>query len=117
MKHLIVLCSLLTAASTCHATSNVVFTGEAYVISVVLSDEACKVSGFNVSGNNQNIISIGANDLTAFAKAECNYRKQTIHLVLPATESHPYFELKSSSKNGHMILGKTKMKVSPDWQM
>ena len=84
---------------------------------VLLSDEDCKVVGLNVSDDNPNIISIGANELTAFSKAEFDCKKKTIHLVVPATKSQPYFELKSTSKNGHLILGEKKAKVSPDWQM
>jgi hypothetical protein len=36
---------------------------------------------------------------------------------LPETKFHPYFELKSTSKNGHLTLGEKKVKVSPDWLM
>ena len=117
MKHLLIPFLLLTAASMCHATSNVTFSGGGYDISVLLSDEDCKVVGLNVSGDNPNIISIGANELTAFSKAESDCKKKTIHLVVPATKSHPYFELKSTSKNGHLTLGKKKVDVSADWQM
>ena len=117
MKQLLVLFSLLSAASICHATSNITFSGGGYEVSVLLSDEDCKVVGLNVTGDTPNIISIGANELTAFSKAECDCKKKTIHLVLPATKSHSYFELKSTSKNGHLTLGEKKVKVSPDWQM
>ena len=108
---------LLTAASICHATLNITFSGGGYEISVLLSDEDCKIVGLNVSGGNPNIISIGANEVTAFSKAESDCKKKTIHLVVPPTQSHPYFELKSTSKNGHLTLGEKKVKVSPDWQM
>ena len=84
---------------------------------VLLSDEDCKVVGLNVSGENSNIISIGANDLTAFSKAESDCKKKAIHLVVPATKSHPQFELKSTSKKGRMTLGEKKVNVSPDWQI
>ena len=117
MKHLLIPFLLLTAASMCHATSNITFSGGGYDISVLLSDEGCKVVGLNVSGDNPNIISIGANELTAFSKAESDCKKKTIHLVVPATKSHPHFELKSTSKKGHMTLGEKKINVSADWQM
>jgi hypothetical protein len=67
---------LLIAASICHATSNVTFSGGGYDISVLLSDEDCKVVGLNVTGDNPNIISISANELTAFNKAESDCRKK-----------------------------------------
>ena len=108
---------LLIAGSTCYATSNITFSGGGYDIVVLLSDEDCKVVGLNVSGDNPNIISIGANEHTALSKAEANCKKKTIHLVVPATESHPYFELKSTSKRGHITVGDKKVNVSPDWQM
>ena len=117
MKHLLIIFLLLIAAPICHATSNVVFSGGGYEVSVLLSDEDCKVLGLNVSGDNPNIISIGANELTAFSKAESDCKNKTIHLVLPATKSHPYFELKSTSKSGHMTLREKKAIVSADWQM
>jgi hypothetical protein len=117
MKHLLIPFLLLSAASICHATSNVTFSGGGYDISVLLSDEDCKVLGLNVSGDNGSIISIETKDLAAFSKAESDCKKKTIHLVVPATKSHPYFELKSTSKSGHMTLGEKKMNVSPDWQM
>ena len=117
MKHLLILFLLLTTASICRATSNLTFSGGGYDISVLLSNEDCKVVGLNVSGDNPNIISIGANELTAFSKAASDCKKKTIHLVVPATKSHPYFELKSTSKSGHMTLGEKKVNVSPDWQM
>jgi len=117
MKHLLIPFLLLTAASMCHATSNITFSGGGYDISVLLSDEGCKVVGLNVSGDNPKIISIGANELAAFSKAESDCKKKTIHLVAPATKSHPYFELKSTSKTGHLTLAEKKVKVSPDWQM
>jgi hypothetical protein len=117
MKHLLILFLLLIAASICHATSNITFSGGGYEISVLLSDEDCKVVGLNVSGDNGSIISIETKDLAAFSKAESDCKKKTMHLVVPATKSHPYFELKSTSKNGHMTLGEKKVKVSADWQM
>jgi len=117
MKHLLILFLLLITASLCHATSNITFSGSEYEISVLLSDKDCKVLGLNVSGDNGNIISIETKDLAAFSKAESDCKKQTIHLVVPATKSHPYFELKSTSKSGHMTLGEKKVNVSPDWQM
>ena len=70
MKHSLIVFLLLFAASICYATSNITFSGGGYEISVLLSDEDCKVVGLNVSGENSNIIFIGANDLTAFSKAE-----------------------------------------------
>ncbi len=117
MKHLLILFLLLMAASICRATSSITFSGGGYEISVLLTDEDCKVVGLNVGGHNPNIISIGANELTAFSKAESDCKKKTIHLVVPATKSHPHFELKSTSKKGHMTLGDKKVNVSPDWQM
>jgi len=117
MKHLLIASLLISAASICDATSNVTFSGGGYEISVLLSDEDCKVVGLNVSSDNPNIISISANELTAFSKAESDCKKKTIHLVVPATQSQPYFELKSTSKSGHVTLGEKKVKVSPDWQM
>ncbi len=117
MKHLFIPFLLLIFASICYATSNITFSGGGYEISVLLSDEDCKVVGLNVSGDNPNIISIGANELTAFSRAESDCKKKTIHLVVPATKSHPHFELKSTSKSGHMTLGEKKVNVSADWQM
>ena len=117
MKHLLVLFLLLIAASICHATSNITFSGGGYDISVLLSDEDCQVVGLNVNGDNPNIISIGANELTAFSKVESDCKNKTIHLVVPATKSHPYFELKSTSKRGHMTLGEKKANGSAEWQM
>ena len=117
MKHLLPLSLLLAAGSICQATSNITFSGGGYEISVLLSDEDCKVVGLNVSGDNPNIISISTSELTAFSKAKSDCKKKTIHLVIPETKSRPYFELKSSSKNGHLTLGEKKIKVSPDWQM
>jgi len=89
MKHLVVLFLLLITASICSATSNVTFSGGGYEVSVLLSDEDCKVVGLNVSGDNPNIISIGANELRAFSKAESDCKKKTIHLAVPATKSRP----------------------------
>ena len=117
MKHLLIPFLLLAVASICHATSNVTFSGGGYDISVLLSDEGCKVVGLNVSGDNPNIISIGANELAAFSKAESDCKTKTIYLVVPSTKSHPHFELKSTSKKGHMTLGEKKINVSADWQM
>ena len=117
MKHLVILFILLIAASICNATSNIIFSGGGYEISVLLSDEDCKVVGLIVSGDNPNVISISANELTAFSKAESDCKKKTIHLVVPGTKSHPYFELKGTSKRGHMTLGEKKVKLSPDWLM
>ena len=117
MKRLLILFLPLIAASICHATSNVTFSGGGYDISVLLSDEDCKVVGLNVSGDNPNIISIGANELAAFSKAESDCKKKTIHLVVSATKSYPYFELKNTSKRGHITVGEKKVTVSPDWQM
>jgi hypothetical protein len=117
MKHLLTLFFLLIAASICHATSNVTFSGGGYEISVLLSDEDCKVVGLNVSGDNPNIMSIGANELTAFTKAESDCKSKTIHLMVPETKSHPYFELKSTSQRGHITLGEKNVNVAPDWQM
>ena len=117
MKHLFILFLLLIAASICYATSNITFSGGGFEISVLLSDEDCKVVGLNVSGDNGSILSIETNDLAAFSKAESDCKKKTIHLVVPATESQPYFELKSTSKRGHITLGEKKVNVAPDWQM
>ena len=116
MKHLLILFLLLIAASICHATSNITFSGGGYEISFLLSDEDCKVVGLNVSGDNPNIISISANEPAAFSKSQSDCKKKTIHLVVPATTSH-YFELKGTSNNGHLTLGEKKVKVSPDWQV
>jgi hypothetical protein len=52
MKHLLILFLLLTAGSICYATSNITFSGGGYEISVLLSDEDCKVVGLNVSRDN-----------------------------------------------------------------
>lgn len=90
---------MLIAASMCHATSNVTLNGGGYAISVLLSDENCKVVGLNVSGDKPNIISISSNELSGFSKAESDCKKKTMHLVMPATETNPYFELKSTAKN------------------
>jgi len=117
MKHYLVLFFFFITASICHATSNITFSGGGYEISVLLSDEDCKVVGLNVSGDNGSILSIETNDLAAFSKAESDCKKKTIHLVVPATESQPYFELKSTSKKGHLTLGEKKVKISPDWEM
>jgi len=117
MKHSLTLFLLLIAASICHATSNVSFSGGGYEVSVLLSDEDCKVVGLNVSGDNGSIISIETKNLASVSKAEADCKKKTIHLVVPATKSHPPFELKSTSKTGHLTLGEKKVKVSPDWQM
>ena len=117
MKHLFILFLLLIAASICHATSNITFSGGGYEISVLLSDEDCKVVALKVSGDNSNIISISANELAAFSKSQSDCKTKTIYLVVPATKSHPYFELKSTSNNGHLTLGEKKVNVSPDWQM
>jgi len=57
---------------------NITFSGGGYDISVLLSDEDCKVVGLNVSSENPNIISIGANELTAFSKAESDVKKESI---------------------------------------
>ena len=116
MKHLLVVFLLLTAASICYPTSKVTFSGDGYNISVLLSDEDCKVVGLNVSGDNPNIISIGANELTAFSKAEFDCKKKTIHLVVRRRNRIPHFELKSTSKKGHVTLGEKKVSVSADWQ-
>lgn len=117
MKHLLILFLFLSVASICHATSTITFSGGGYEISVLLSDEDCKVVGLNVSGDIPNIISIVTNDLAAFSKADCDCKKKTIHLVVPETKSHPYFELKSTSKKGQMTFGEKKVPVSPDWLM
>ena len=86
MKHLLVPFLLLIAASICHATSNITFSGSGYEIAVLLGDEDCKVVGLNVSDDNPNIISIGANELTAFSKAESDCKRKTIHLVVLAAK-------------------------------
>jgi hypothetical protein len=117
VKHSLILFLLLIGASICYATSNITFSGCGYQISVLLSEEDCKVVGLNVSADNPNIISISTNELTAFSKAESDCKKKTIQLALPATTSHPYFKLKSTSENGHVTLGDEKVKVSPDWLM
>lgn len=117
MKHSLIIFFLITGASIGHATSNITFSGGGYEISVLLSDEDCKVVGLTVSGDNPNIISISTNELTAFSKAESDCKKKTIHLVVPETKSHPNFELKSTSKRGYMTLGEKKVNVSADWQM
>jgi hypothetical protein len=117
MKQSVILYMLFVAASSCNASSNVTFSGGGYDISVLLSDEDCKVVGLSVSGENPNIISITASELTALSKAEANCKKKTIHLMVPATKAHAYFELKSNSKRGHMTLGNKKVNVSADWLM
>jgi hypothetical protein len=117
MKRSLILFLVLIAASICHATSTITFSGGGYDISVLLRDEDCKVAGLNVSRDSGSIISIETNELAAFSKAKADCKKKTIHLVVPATKSQPYFELKSTSKNGHLTLGEKKVKVSPDWEM
>jgi hypothetical protein len=117
MKGLLIPFLLLIAASICYATSNITFSGGGYDISVLLGDEDCKVVGLNVSGDNGSIISIETKDLATFSKTECDCKKKTIHLVLPATKSRPYFELKSTSKNGRITLGEKKVNLAPDSQM
>jgi len=106
MKHLLILFLLPIAASICYATSNITFIGGGYQISVLLSDEDCKVVGLNVSADNPNIISISTNELTAFSKAESDCKKKTIHLVVPETKSYPYFELKAPARGSHDSRGK-----------
>lgn len=113
----VVLCVLFIAASTCNASSNVTFSGGGYEISVVLSDEECKVVGLNVSGEKPNIISVTTSELTALSKAEADCKKKTIHLMVPATKSHPSFELKGNSKKGHMTLGRKRRSLAADWLM
>jgi hypothetical protein len=54
MKYLLIPFLQLIAAPICHATSNVTFSGGGYEISVLLSDEDCKVVGLNVTGDNPN---------------------------------------------------------------
>ena len=93
MKHLLVIFLLGVAASTCHATSNVTFSGGGYEISVLLSDEDCKVVGLNVSGDGPNIISISTDELSAFSKAESDCKKKTIHLVVLRDESSSLFRI------------------------
>jgi hypothetical protein len=117
MKHLFIRFLLLIAASICHATSNITFSGGGCEISVLLSDEDCKVVGLKVSGDNPNVISIRANELPAFSRSQSDCKKKTIHLVVHATTSNPYFELKGTSKNGHLTLGEKKVNVSLDWQV
>ena len=53
MKHWLIIFLLIVAASICHATSNVTFSGGGYDISVLLSDEDCKVVGLNVNGESK----------------------------------------------------------------
>ena len=117
MKQFLAFCLPLIVTSTCVATSNVTFSGSGYEISVTLSDQDCKVVGLNVSSETPNIIYLSADELTAFSKAEADCKQKTIHLVVPATKSHPSFELKSTSKSGRMTLGKKKLNVLPDWLM
>src|SRR6266403_17855 len=106
MKHLFIPFLLLIFASICYATSNITFSGGGYQISVLLSDEDCKVVGLNVSADNPNIISISINELTAFSKAESDRKRKTIHLVLPETKRH--------KQEGHPTLGGKEGKGSPD---
>jgi hypothetical protein len=89
MKHLLTLFLLLIAASICQATSNITFSGGGNEISVLLSEEDCKVVSLNVSGDKPNIISISTSELAAFTMAKSDCKKKTIHLVVPATKSHP----------------------------
>src|SRR5262249_6380122 len=86
MKRLLILSILLRAASFCYATSNITFSGGGYETSVSLRDEDCKIVGLNVSDDNPNIISIDANEITAFSKVESGCKKKTIHLVVPRNE-------------------------------
>ena len=81
---------IFTAHRCIDLLCNITFSGGGYDISVLLSDEDCKVVGLNVSGDNGSIISIETKDLAAFSKAESDCKKKTIHLVAPATKSHPY---------------------------
>ena len=76
MKHLFILFLLLIAASIRHATSNITFSGGGYEISVLLSDEDCKVLGLDVSGDNPDIISMSANELPAFSKSQSDCKKK-----------------------------------------
>ena len=76
MKHLFIVVLLLIAASICHATSNITFSGGGYAISVLLSDEDCKVVGLNVGADNPNIISISASELAALSKSQSDCKKK-----------------------------------------
>jgi hypothetical protein len=117
MKHLLTLFLLLIAPSICQATSNITFSGGGYELSVLLSDEDCKVVGLNVSGDKPNIISISTSELTAITKAESDCKKENNPSRGARNEIASYFELKSTSKNGHLTLGGKKVKVLPDWKM
>jgi len=93
---LFILFLLLIAASIYHATSNITFSGGGYAISVLLSDEDCKVVGLNVSGDNPNIISISANELAALSKSQSDYKKKQStawclqrHLILISNRKAP----------------------------
>ena len=92
---MVILFLLLSVASICHATSTITFSGGGYEISVLLSDEDCKVVGLNVSGDIPNIISIVTNDLAAFSKADCDCKKKTIH---PAVEAKAEKKAKAPAK-------------------
>jgi hypothetical protein len=48
---------------------------------LVKRDEDCEVVGLSVSGDNGSIISIGANELTVFSKAQSDCKKKTIHFA------------------------------------
>ena len=114
MKHLLVVFLLLTAASICYATSNVTFSGNGYDMSVLLSDEDCKVVGFNVSGDNPKIFLLVPSLRHSVRLSPSVKRKQSISWCRPRNASH--FESKSISKKGHATLGEKKVSVSADWR-
>src|SRR6266487_1940398 len=113
MKHLLILFLLLIAASICYATSNITFSGGGYEISVLLSDEDCKVVGLNVSGDNPNIISIGANELSAFSKAESDCKKKTIKSRSAGDEIASPFRIEKHQQEGsHDSRGEESERIS-----
>jgi len=76
IKHILIPFLLFIAPSICHASSDITFSGGGYEISVLLSDEECKVVVLNGSDDNPNIISIGTNELAALSKAESDCEKK-----------------------------------------
>jgi hypothetical protein len=113
MKHLLILFLFLSVASICHATSNISFSGGGYEISVLLCDEDCKVVGLNIGGDNPNIISIGANELTAFSKTESDCKKKTIHLVGAGDEiASPFRIEKHHQERPHDTWGEESKRIT-----
>jgi hypothetical protein len=80
---------------------------------VLLSDEDCKVVGLNVSGDNPNIISIGANELTAFSKAESDCKKRNNPSRGARNEISSLFRIEKHQQEGsHNSRGKESERIS-----